>query len=64
MEQGAVSLSTPAEVAQQNQFDIICVFDDEAVKAVYAGAGGVLTTDCSSKLFIETSTVSHERSAE
>ena len=60
VEQGAVSVSTPAEVAQQNQFVIICVFDDEAVKAVYAGAGGVLTTDCSGKLFIETSTVSDE----
>jgi 3-hydroxyisobutyrate dehydrogenase len=60
VEQGAVSASTPAEVARQNQLIITCVFDDEAVKAVYAGVGGVLTGDCSGKLFIETSTVSAE----
>jgi 3-hydroxyisobutyrate dehydrogenase-like beta-hydroxyacid dehydrogenase len=54
---GATWAATPAELAGQADIILTILTDDQAVRQVYAGPGGLLEGDCRSRLLIEMSTI-------
>jgi 3-hydroxyisobutyrate dehydrogenase len=54
---GAKAVATPAELAAGNDVLFSSLLDGPAMRAVYEGAGGLLSADLSGKLVIEMSTV-------
>jgi 3-hydroxyisobutyrate dehydrogenase len=62
--QGALVVSSPAEVIQQTDIIIIMVSDDNAVREIFAADQGLLNSGAGNKIIINMSTVSPEISKE
>jgi 3-hydroxyisobutyrate dehydrogenase len=57
-EQGAATAATPAELLQQTDVLIIMVTDDNAIREIFSGDGGLLNTEATGKIIVNMSTVS------
>lgn len=58
VERGAIWAASPAEVAAKSDIILSILIDDNAVRAVYDGTGGLFSGEIKGKLFVEMSTVS------
>lgn len=54
---GAKVARTPQELVDHSDIVLSILYDDAAVEAVYFGAAGLLSGDCSNRLFVEMSTI-------
>jgi len=57
-EQGAATAATPAELLQQTDVVIIMVTDDNAIRGIFSGDGGLLQGKATGKIIVNMSTVS------
>ncbi|HXM85068.1 MAG TPA: NAD(P)-dependent oxidoreductase [Stellaceae bacterium] len=58
LERGASWAASPAEIAAKSDIILSILIDDNAVRAVYDGTGGLFSGEIKGKLFVEMSTVS------